>query len=684
MLVVRIFIVITSFLFLLTSTLYSSDFNEYLNSHYTNNLAYPNENTTKNSAVIHSNSSNIVDDSNAMIQKAIDLKLYDNREWLILMHSNGKKSEITDPSFFYAKNGKISPEDEMIATIKAFYTPLSSIIIPQKHIDRIQKAQEKIKANSKLPKRSLFAEDYHAICRFPARFEFLNRYLHFSNLPSIHCDEYNEMLGFVNPKSAIIIFPAAYINSPASMFGHTFILLQSDYKNKLLSYAVNYAANADSRQENMFSFAIKGLFGGYRGVYSLLPYYDKLKEYRDTESRDIWEITLNLNENEVKKLFAHLWELRDLELPYLFFTQNCSYNILWLLEAARPSINLRQYFIYQVNPPETLFAMQKENLVVSQVYRPSKRTIINTYRKALSIKSVAKAKKIALGKLNPNEVLTSQIPLQDKQFMLEASNELVEYNYIHKKINLSNYLSLAHNIATSRSSLGESPALKITTPKPILDGNQGGRVSAFTLFKNNQAYSGIEFRLTYHDVTDSDVGYLKGAQIEFLKGSIYFDFNQESYKKIQINEVKILSIESYGMFNQIFHPISFRFNTGFDRSFLKDSPAYYLSLGAGLSYAFNDYIFAYYLLEPYFYVQYSGNVALGNVFGLNLSDNNRLKLVLEYQNRIYGKINANQIYATLSINLVRNFALFGRYEHYFYNTPGLNRSVGSVGLRVYF
>lgn len=617
------------------------------------------------------------------IQKALELELYKKREWLILMHSNGKKSEITDSNFFYAKNGRISTKDEMIATITAFYQPTSEVVIPKQLQERIQKAQKQDNHNSKLPKSSLLPQDYHAICRFPARFAFLNTFLHFKNLPNISCDEYKAMLEYVNPKSATIVFPAAHINSPASMFGHTFILLQSNYKSKLLSFAINYAANADGTRENLFSFAIKGLFGGYKGIYSILPYYDKLKEYRDTESRDIWEIGLNLNEEEVKRMFAHLWEVRNLELPYLFFTQNCSYNILWLIEAARPSVNLRQYFIYQVNPPETLFAMQKENLITTQTYRPSKRTIINAYNDNLSLSAINKVKKIALGKLSPNTIRTQNIPLQDKQFILEASNELAEYNYIHRKLTWQQYTAIAHNIALNRSTLGKSPEIRIFTPKPILQGNQGGRISTFSLFKNNQAFFGIEFRLTYHDITDNDVGYLKGSQIEFLKGSLYLDFMQDSYKKIQIHEIKFLSIESYGLFNQIFHPISFRFNMGFDRSFLIDSPAYYMSLGGGLSYGLKSYGFIYYLLEPLFFVQNGANVALANVFGINLTDNNRLKLAIEYQNRIYGRVNANQIYATLSINLVRNLALFGRYEHYFY-TLLEDRFVGMAGLRVYF
>ena len=88
------------------------------------------------------------------------------------------------------------------------------------------------------------------------------------------------------------------------MFGHTFLRVNSSYNSKLLSYAINYAANADKKTENGFLFAIKGLFGGYYGKYNMLPYYEKLKQYRDTEQRDIWEYNLNLTKNETIQIYT--------------------------------------------------------------------------------------------------------------------------------------------------------------------------------------------------------------------------------------------------------------------------------------------------------------------------------------------------------------------------------------------
>src|SRR5690606_41526448 len=97
-----------------------------------------------------------------------------------------------------------------------------------------------------------------------------------------------------------------FMGNPSSMFGHT--LLRLDPKDQqqlnLISYAVNYAATVDGNDN--WSFAWKGLTGQYPGEYSLMPYYRKVKEYGDFESRDLWEDrkSTRLNSSHVKISYA--------------------------------------------------------------------------------------------------------------------------------------------------------------------------------------------------------------------------------------------------------------------------------------------------------------------------------------------------------------------------------------------
>ena len=178
----------------------------------------------------------------------------------------------------------------------------------------------------------------------------------------------------MQPRSAVLIFPGSYLNSPASLFGHTLLGIEGPYHSKLLAYAVNYSALTD--ESNGIAFALKGIFGLYPGYYSLLPYYEKTKEYGDLERRDIWEYALNLSPEETARMAPHIWELRGIYSDYYFFDENCSYNLLFLLEAARPSLRLAEQTRPWVIPVDTVRLVQESGLVRKMHYRPSKATRI--------------------------------------------------------------------------------------------------------------------------------------------------------------------------------------------------------------------------------------------------------------------------------------------------------------------
>lgn len=319
--------------------------------------------------------------------KAKELHLSEQRYWHLLLHMDNGVSEIDDPRFFFAKDGKKNASSELDATLDAFFNETRF-------------------------------DDNASACLFPARKAWLQSELNITDFPEVKCQEYDDTIKKLSPTSATLVFPSAHINSPASMFGHTFLRINSKYKSKLLAYAINYAADADQNKENAIGFAIKGLFGGYFGKYSLLPYYEKLKEYRDTEKRDIWEYDLNLTQDEVMKMVRHIWELNGTKSYYYFFTENCSYNMLWLMDIARPSVHLREHFHYQVIPLESVHATNEEKLIAQEFYRPSKRTILLKYEDLIDDQYIKLVQKLITDeKLNKTVLQDQNISLEQKQYI---------------------------------------------------------------------------------------------------------------------------------------------------------------------------------------------------------------------------------------------------------------------------
>lgn len=118
-----------------------------------------------------------------ILESAKALKLAESKEWKDLLHIDSSTSEIISPYFFltplpHKDKHKSLAESELEATIKAFYQSVESVEIPEAIIKRRQEQIQFFEKNEiKLPVRSIQKQDYHALCRFPARLYFLKQHL---------------------------------------------------------------------------------------------------------------------------------------------------------------------------------------------------------------------------------------------------------------------------------------------------------------------------------------------------------------------------------------------------------------------------------------------------------------------------------------------------------------------------
>ncbi|MES1207352.1 MAG: DUF4105 domain-containing protein, partial [Pseudomonadota bacterium] len=271
----------------------------------------------------------------ALVATARSRHLAQTRDWQVLLHyrpglGGGWKSQADGLGFFLAgAAGQRDPDAELAASLRAFF--------------------------ARLP-----ADDGHAQCRFPARWDWLQRTLGIDPARAPHptCRDYDFWRTGISPQAATLVYATAYINSPASMYGHTFLRLSraTGEGNPLLDYIVNFAADVDT--ENGVLYALKGLTGGFPGRFYVMPYYVKVQEYSNIESRDLWEYQLSLSPEQVRRLVMHAWETRTTRFDYYFFTRNCSYQLLMLLEVADPSLHLSDQFHGAVIPADTVRAVR--------------------------------------------------------------------------------------------------------------------------------------------------------------------------------------------------------------------------------------------------------------------------------------------------------------------------------------
>ncbi|MDD5157629.1 DUF4105 domain-containing protein [Sulfurimonas sp.] len=451
-----------------------------------------------------------------------------------------------------------------------------------------------------------------------------------TDLPKVDCAEYDKIVQTLNPKSITLVFPAAHVNSPASMFGHTFLRVNSQYDSKLLSYAVNYAADADPDKENAALFAIKGLFGGYFGKYSLMPYYEKLKEYRDSEQRDIWEYDLDLSKEETMAMVRHIWELNETRSYYYFFTQNCSYNMLWFLEVARPTLHLREKFNFQVIPFETVQVVQDENIVTNKSYRPSKRTLLLKYEELILERDIKLPMLLSDLKIEVNSVINDEtIDAQQKKYILEASIELLQYKRSKNKIDEKSYIKRFHELSKARATLKQGDIISVTPPENPINGHRAIRAIVGAGLREGRGIAYLGVRPAYHDLTDSNVGYFRGTQIEFL------DFElSKTGNKTELEKLTLLSIASLAQQSKFFSNFSWRTKFGWDKDLTNHKTNFSGTVGAGANYGGKS-AYTYMMVDPLFYYDNGFKAAIGGSIGLIVDKYNFSNTKLEATKRFY-------------------------------------------------
>ncbi len=492
-----------------------------------------------------------------LLEKARDRQLHDQRYWDILLHYKpgftGRSSLVDDPRFFLDEQGKNDPAAELEATLKAFFATQD-------------------------------AGEEHPRCRFVARYAWLEEQLEIdpSRLPEVNCEEFEGAFSKVRPRSASLIFPGNHNNSPASMFGHTLINIAGPYKSKLLSWAVNYSAFTD--ETNGFSYAVKGIFGLYRGYYSILPYYQKVKEYNDLERRDIWEYELNLDPAETTRMFLHIWELRDIYSDYFFFDENCSYNLLFLLEAARPSLRLTDACRPWVIPIDTVRIARESGLIEKSVYRPSKATRVSHIAARMNREEKEAALKSLDGSLAPQQLESLGIAPEGQKRILDLAAETVEFRYFRKEMSQEAYRTEYLGLLKARSRLGppeENPFL--SNPGRPDRGHGSNRFGVGIGWWKDDYFQSLRIRPAYHNLMDADAGYLAGSQIDFTNLELRW---YPGRGKVELHTFDLVDIVSLSPRSAFFKPISWKVDTGFiQKSFRggEDHLIYRLNPGGGFA-----------------------------------------------------------------------------------------------------
>lgn len=576
-------------------------------------------------------------------------------EWLAVVHYRSKysgyESTIDSEPFFLSRVGKNDPKAELLATIELFEN----------------------------------SDDVEKKCLFPARYKLLKKSgLVNKNYPK--CPELEKFYDDLRPAGVTLLFTDAYMNNPSSLFGHTLLRIDTARKGtQLLAHGANYGAFTEG-QENSVLFAIWGLTGGYYGGFTVKPYYDVINTYNNIENRDIWEFNLNFTPQELDYFVAHLWEVGHSQTRYYFFTQNCSYMLMETLDAVRPSLKLADDFSLQTIPLDTIKSISKRSGLVKSVnYRPSRQAKIR-YRYNIMNE---KQKEAYLQAIKNEDYTFTGLDDGEKADVFETAYQYVQYQYVAKKLELTDYRRQSFKLLTERNKInGKSYLPELKDGRSPLKTSESMRATLGSGFRNGEAFQEISYRPAYHSLTDDNYGFLRGAEINFLNTTLRHYDNQN---KTVLQKFDLVGIKSISPIDAMFQPVSYVIDANVAREFdpksEKEGYAFNLKVGGGASYALTEQIWGYVMGSTY--ASYGGFLPHNQWAGVGvgggiLADFDRFRLRAEVEKIVATSSFGDRIKYKLETvySLNRNNALAFEYE--FQQTTGKNLEEGSLSLRHYF
>jgi hypothetical protein len=514
-----------------------------------------------------------------LVARARRAGLAGRQQWLRLGHYRstwlgGVESQAEGDNFFLSPRGRRDPAAELEATLRGFLAELAPY-------------DEKAEANRGVQ---------HPICQFPARLLWLSRELEIdrARLPAPDCKRFRDFAASLRPRGVAVVFSSYYLNNPSSAFGHTFLRFHKDDptvsedRRQLLDFGIDYSASVDTTFAPVY--AVKGIFGLFPGVFGRVPFYFKVREYNDFESRDLWEYTLRLDAAQLELLVAHLWEVGSTWFRYYYLTANCSYQILALLEVAAPELSLLGQLHTPVLPVDTVRVLGRVPGMIAQVrFRPSLRT---QFRHRL--RGLGEAEKVAVAALpdDPERRLAGFAePARIR--ILDAAQDLVDLRHSKELLHPDPDGApekLKQRLLERRAEvLVPSPEAQVRAPwttMPLL-GHASRRLS-FGAGADDDGSRWLEVgaRLAMHDLADPPRGYPELAELEFLPFRARWDLAREAFRVEQLDLVHVRSLSGQDRFDR---KVSWEARLGSERRVEGcDCLAFHVQLGGGAALAWLD------------------------------------------------------------------------------------------------
>lgn len=425
------------------------------------------------------------------------VNLSSHPQWLRLLHVKNGLPRITDKRFVLSSDN-FSPLRELTLTYQLFYKDFSA-----------------------------------AYCRFPARYLFLKANTMLDVPEGFHeseCSEWYRYKSSVPFSEVSLVYASEVLSSASSMMGHTLLKVSGENKKgNLVSHSVSFFSEISTF--NPFSLIYDGVIGGMEGFFLVRPFKIDEDRYLNEEQRNLWSYSLNMSEFDKSLIQAHIWELKGLDIQYLFQSYNCATLTLNILSLGHPTL-LDEEILY-VSPADVVKAISKKGLIAKRDVNLSDSWAATMFREQIDSKIRESIDSALIGK----EALSFQ--------GLSEEQRIIAQRYLSSLLttpSIQNQLSPARRKYLT-SFISESSTLKIdlNAYKDPLKTRQDSSFSSTLAYQDHQSFIELGFLPAARHLYSDNRQYFSESELKIAE--LVFRANLES-SNIKLQAATLYSVRS--------------------------------------------------------------------------------------------------------------------------------------------
>jgi hypothetical protein len=484
--------------------------------------------------------------------------------WQTLLHIKNNSPKITDYSFLLSAPDFTS-ENELLATLQAF---------------------------TQNPNASF--------CRFPARHLFLSQYFELPEIkldPDItiqQCRDFSTYLKKVPSDQLSLVYASEVLSSASSMMGHVFLKTAGTNNNgNEVAHSVSFFTQYDTF--NPFTLIYDGLIGGMEGFFIVRPYNKDLQRYSEKEQRNVFEYQINFDEFSASLVMMHIWELKDIEIRYLFQSYNCATLTLYVLSLGDPTLRDAEKLF--VSPADVVKAMYTRNLLNNSAVTLANQWRIRMLEEALD-DEVKSAVKDVLFQETSIQIFADYGP-RVRVLALDYLKNLSQTTYIKDMHSAPNMAKLQNDIAKFEAQMlsAQISSIDFQQYKNPINSQQDSILGVNSITQNSSQYVDFTFLPASHYFTARNEQFFSESELKI--GEIILRINPK-LGTLDIQELTLYSVASLVPSSSLQPETSGNFYFGYKQSYnknLQEDGYITMSGGIGKTYKIHRDVILYGILD---------------------------------------------------------------------------------------